>query len=146
MERVISYRHKLLIKAKLSVPAKLWLDLGWLSNQYFKHWLLMSWHLVVLAHQRWCLERVISETINSHWYCEILALFKKLTSLVICIYVCMAVILVSISTLIQVLSWCLMAPSHYLNQCWFISKNLSYTSQTFSVKKNPFVFSHKHLC
>ena len=24
------------------------------------------------------------------------------------------------STLVQVLAWCLMAPSHYLNQCWLI--------------------------
>ena len=24
------------------------------------------------------------------------------------------------STLAQVMAWCLMAPSHYLNQCWFI--------------------------
>ena len=25
------------------------------------------------------------------------------------------------STLVQVMAWCLMAPSHYLNQCWLIS-------------------------
>ena len=28
------------------------------------------------------------------------------------------------STLTQVMAWCLTAPSHYLNQCWLISKVL----------------------
>ena len=27
------------------------------------------------------------------------------------------------STLVQVMAWCLMAPSHYLNQCWLIISN-----------------------
>ena len=34
------------------------------------------------------------------------------------------------STLAQVMAWCLMAPSHYLNQCWlFISKVLWHSSE-----------------
>ena len=30
------------------------------------------------------------------------------------------------STLGQVMAWCLMAPSHYLNQCWLISKKVQW--------------------
>ena len=29
----------------------------------------------------------------------------------------------ALSTLIEVMTWCLTAPSHYLNQCWFIINN-----------------------
>ena len=39
------------------------------------------------------------------------------------------------STLIQVMACCLMAPSHYLNQCWFIiSQVLCHSSQSL-IKK-----------
>ena len=27
---------------------------------------------------------------------------------------------ISMSTLVEVMAWCLMAPSHYLHQCWFV--------------------------
>ena len=32
------------------------------------------------------------------------------------------------STLVQVMAWCLMAPSHYLNQCWLIIKGVLWYS------------------
>ena len=39
----------------------------------------------------------------------------------------------SCSTLAQVMAWCLMAPSHYLNQCWLIiSSFLRHTPKTHS--------------
>ena len=40
------------------------------------------------------------------------------------IYITRAYIYISWSTLAQVMAWCLMAPSHYLNQCWLIIKDI----------------------
>ena len=41
------------------------------------------------------------------------------------------------STLVQVMAWCLMAPSHYLNQCWLIiSKVLWHLSEGIIIKLN----------
>ena len=48
------------------------------------------------------------------------------------------------STSAQIMAWCLMAPSHYLNQCWFIickvmlhlSKDVIMNKSEYSIKKN----------
>ena len=48
------------------------------------------------------------------------------------------------STLVQVMAWCLMTPSHYLNQCWLhISKALGHThgEQFHKVSKLLFCIS-----
>ena len=38
------------------------------------------------------------------------------------------------STLVQVMAWCLTAPSHYLNQCWLISKLPWHSSEDIVIR------------
>ena len=45
------------------------------------------------------------------------------------------------STLVQVMAWCLTAPSHYLNQCWFLTSEVLWHSHEgfFSEKKSRYL-------
>ena len=40
------------------------------------------------------------------------------------------------STLVQVMAWCLTAPSHYLNQCWFIISKVQWQPSITYLKFN----------
>ena len=43
------------------------------------------------------------------------------------------------STLIQVMAWCLMAPSHYLNQCWLTINKILWRSFQGDIYQNEYV-------
>ena len=55
------------------------------------------------------------------------------------------------STLVQVMAWCLTAPSHYLNQCWLTIKDILWHSLQvnnvqWNVKENnPVKENHSHI-
>ena len=46
------------------------------------------------------------------------------------------------STLAQVMACCLMAPSHYLNQCWFIISRVQWHPSESNFTRNTSVISH----
>ena len=53
------------------------------------------------------------------------------------------------STLVQVMACCLMAPSHYLNQCWLIIYGILWSSvvwQQFFRKRSRYQFKFKNCC
>ena len=49
-------------------------------------------------------------------------------------------------TLAQVMAWCLMAPSHYLNQCWLLMNEvLWYSSESNSTSRAQAIILHNEL-
>ena len=48
------------------------------------------------------------------------------------------------STLAQVMACCLMAPSHYLNQCWLIISNVEWHSSEGKFTRNTSVINHRN--
>ena len=49
------------------------------------------------------------------------------------------------STLAQVMAWCLMAPSHYLKQCWLIIKGVHWHSPESNFARNAHELNVQHL-
>ena len=48
----------------------------------------------------------------------------------------------SMSTLVQVMAWCLTAPSHYLNQCWLIITKIQWCSSESNFAWDIIATSH----
>ena len=49
------------------------------------------------------------------------------------------------STLAQVMAWCLMAPSHYLNQCWLIINEVMWHSPENNFARSALEFNPYHV-